>query len=378
MAIPITIIFLIIILWIIVNFYRSKYELPSTNYIWLLFFVHQLLAIAYLVNALFSPSDSKRYFQVASSSENWSSLFDTGTNFITFLEWPLVNIIRLDYISSMFIFSFLGFIGILLFYLSAKENENLQKGQNFKFGILEILFLLPNLHFWTSSIGKGSVIILGLGLLVYGLNRFNVRFFQILLGLALVYFVRPHIILSFFFAIIFAITFLKSGLSNGLKLFIVVCSLLLFYLLNDNVLEYAELENLNVFDSEVLTKRSTSLTSATSGFDINSYSLPMKLFTFWFRPLFIDSPNILGIFVSFENLFYFYLFFALLFYGPKNFGQLNGWYRILIIMFFLTSIILSQVTGNMGIAIRQKSQIMPLFFIVVAKILTLRDEFKSK
>ena len=378
MAIPITIIFLIIILWIIVNFYRSKYELPSTNYIWLLFFVHQLLAIAYLVNALFSPSDSKRYFQVASSSENWSSLFDTGTNFITFLEWPLVNIIRLDYISSMFIFSFLGFIGILLFYLSAKENENLQKGQNFKFGILEILFLLPNLHFWTTSIGKGSVIILGLGLLVYGLNRFNVRFFQILLGLALVYFVRPHIILSFFFAIIFAITFLKSGLSNGLKLFIVVCSLLLFYLLNDNVLEYAELENLNVFDSEVLTKRSTSLTSATSGFDINSYSLPMKLFTFWFRPLFIDSPNILGIFVSFENLFYFYLFFALLFYGPKNFGQLNGWYRILIIMFFLTSIILSQVTGNMGIAIRQKSQIMPLFFIVVAKILTLRDEFKSK
>jgi hypothetical protein len=278
----------------------------------------------------------------------------------------------------MFIFSFLGFIGILLFYLSAKENENLQKGQNFKFGILEILFLLPNLHFWTTSIGKGSVIILGLGLLVYGLNRFNVRFFQILLGLALVYFVRPHIILSFFFAIIFAITFLKSGLSNGLKLFIVVCSLLLFYLLNDNVLEYAELENLNVFDSEVLTKRSTSLTSATSGFDINSYSLPMKLFTFWFRPLFIDSPNILGIFVSFENLFYFYLFFALLFYGPKNFGQLNGWYRILIIMFFLTSIILSQVTGNMGIAIRQKSQIMPLFFIVVAKILTLRDEFKSK
>jgi hypothetical protein len=336
------------------------------------------LAIAYLVNALFSPSDSKRYFQVASSSENWSSLFDTGTNFITFLEWPLVNIIRLDYISSMFIFSFLGFIGILLFYLSAKENENLQKGQNFKFSILEILFLLPNLHFWTSSIGKGSVIILGLGLLVYGLNRFNVRFFQILLGLALVYFVRPHIILSFFFAIIFAITFLKSGLSNGLKLFIVVCSLLLFYLLNDNVLEYAELENLNVFDSEVLTKRSTSLTSATSGFDINSYSLPMKLFTFWFRPLFIDSPNILGVFVSFENLFYFYLFFALLFYGPKYFGQLNGWYRILIIMFFLTSIILSQVTGNMGIAIRQKSQIMPLFFIVVAKILTLRDEFKSK
>lgn len=48
--------------------------------------------------------------------------------------------------------------------------------------------------------------------------------------------------------------------------------------------------------------------SADSGVSMSNYPLPLKLFTFWFRPLFIDSPGVLGLFSSAENLIYLLLF----------------------------------------------------------------------
>ena len=53
-----------------------------------------------------------------------------------------------------------------------------------------------------------------------------------------------------------------------------------------------------------LTHRATELTKATSGVDITSYSLPVQVFTFLYRPLFFDAPGLLGLIVSFENVFY--------------------------------------------------------------------------
>jgi hypothetical protein len=35
------------------------------------------------------------------------------------------------------------------------------------------VFLLPNVHFWSSSIGKGPTMLFGIGMIIYGLSRFN-------------------------------------------------------------------------------------------------------------------------------------------------------------------------------------------------------------
>jgi len=56
------------------------------------------------------------------------------------------------------------------------------------------------------------------------------------------------------------------------------------------------------------TAQTDRLEKSNSGVDMQSYPLPMKLFTFWFRPLFVDSPSILGLFSSAENLVYLLLF----------------------------------------------------------------------
>ena len=377
MDIYIVIILIFILFGLIVARIRQSDNLFTSTFLWSLFGIHQILSITYLIYALNSPSDSRKYFRVSSKAEDWFPLFGVGTDFINFLAWPFTSLFGFSYFTVMIIFSFLGFIGILLFYRAAKENEKRFFPENRTFGFTEILFLLPNLHFWTSSIGKGSIIILGIGLFFFGLSRFNKRAIYILIGGLIIYLVRPHILFAVLLATLGGVLITNSGIRKIYKFIIIIVSTIAIYLISDNVVEFTEVSNFDVLNSDELDSKAKSLSRATSGVDISSYSIPMKLFSFWFRPLFIDAPNIVGLIVSFENLYYIYIFSIVIIYGYKYWVHLNGWYRICIIMFILSSVVLSKVTGNLGIALRQKAQIMPLLFIFASKLILLRRDFRN-
>src|SRR5690606_26625510 len=91
-----------------------------------------------------------------------------------------------------------------------------------------------------------------------------------------------------------------------------------------------------------------------------------KLFTFWFRPLFFDSPGMLGFIVSVENLIYLFLFFKVL---KKDFFKFLRKSPISVKMsltvFFLTSLAMTFVMSNLGIIMRQKSMVMYFLFFVI-------------
>ena len=103
-----------------------------------------------------------------------------------------------------------------------------------------------------------------------------------------------------------------------------------------------------------MSHRARELSSATSGLDITSMSLPEQVFTFLFRPLFFDAPGMLGIIVSFENVFLLLVTLTFLFRGGLFF-ILKGDFAVKTSFFsFITvSIALAQISGNLGIAIRQ-------------------------
>ena len=91
------------------------------------------------------------------------------------------------------------------------------------------------------------------------------------------------------------------------------------------------------------------------------------------RPLFFDGQGGLGILVSFENLLYVYMFYVVAKKGILYWGDWNGWFRICLFFFLFASFALAQVTGNLGIAMRQKAQLMPFFFIIFCKATTYKD-----
>ena len=79
-----------------------------------------------------------------------------------------------------------------------------------------------------------------------------------------------------------------------MMVFVVMFSALI--VLQDQILGVMNLQNSDnlIEDFEAAAElNSENLSSAGSGVNMSSYPLPFKLFTFWFRPLFIDPPKFL-------------------------------------------------------------------------------------
>lgn len=345
------------------NFVNGKL---NEHYFDILFSVHLFFGIVYLLYAYATRSDSGEYYRITVQTKTWSELFQTGTFFIRFLCYPLSNILGLSYNSVMFIFAFLGFEGILLFYLAARENITKVKLVFGGMTLLEILFILPNCHFWSASLGKGSVMIFAIGLTFYGLSRFNSRFPHLMIGAFLVYMVRSHMLLAIVIGLALGLFFSQSGIKWYVRYSLLSISILAVFLLSDNVLENTGTESLNIFDSQKIDTRAKELGKGNSGLDLANYNQGFKLFTFIFRPLFFDAPGFMGIISSFENVFLLFLAFRFLMNFPSFWSLSNGFHKSAFFIFLLAAISLAQISGNLGIAIRQKSQIFPLLFFIYA------------
>ena len=163
-----------------------------------------------------------------------------------------------------------------------------------------------------------------------------------------------------------------------MPIFSAVVLAILFYLVSDKVVELSDTESLNVFSSNLLTHRVEELSKASTGIDISNYNLLMKLFTFWFRPLFFDGGGVVGFISSFENVFYIYMFYSICKEGSGHWDDWNGWFRICMFIFLFGSLILAQITGNLGIAMRQKAQLMPFFFILFCKAQSIKYHYETE
>lgn len=338
-----------------------------------LFLVHFLLYIVYSLYTVDNRSDSGEYFAKASLSNDWFSLYSSGTFFIVFLAYPFINILNFSYESLMLIFSFIGFEGLVFFYLAARENIYNLPIKIFGFSALELLFLLPNCHFWSSSLGKGSVMTFGFGLLFFGLSRFQNRLFPLLLGAYLVYMIRVHLVLAVLMGLGIGSIFSFGKLKWYFKVLIICVSMGGAAFVMGDVLAVSGTETINILDDNAnVNRRATELGKSNTGVDISNYNQAMKLFTFIFRPLFFDAPNVMGIITSFEDVIYLFLAIQIILIG---FAQIHRWNGFIIIGFFsflIASLALAQVSGNLGIALRQKAQIMPLFFMAYCKVASLK------
>lgn len=338
----------------------------NEHYFDILFGVHLFFGLVYLLYAYATRSDSGEYYRITVQTKSWAELFQTGTFFIRFLCYPLSNILGLSYNAVMFIFSFVGFQGILLFYLAARENIPKMSVVFGGMTLLEILFILPNCHFWSASLGKGSVMIFAIGLTFYGLSRFNSRFPHLMIGAFLVYMVRSHMLLAIVIGLALGLFLSQSGIKWYVRYSLLLVSFLAVFLLSDDVLENTGTESLNIFDSKKIETRAKELGKGNSGLDLANYNQGFKLFTFIYRPLFVDAPGLMGIISSFENIFILFLSFHFLINFPSFWNVSTGFHKTAFFVFLLAAISLAQISGNLGIAIRQKSQIFPLLFFVLA------------
>lgn len=353
---------------------RNRLGLPNhsaqdNKFLKKLFWYHLFLSLVYYVYALFNPSDSQNYYrkiEIFYRGPEWSDFYGTSTTFIEWFGYPFIHGLGFTYEAMMALFSFFGFLGFIYFFRFFRERI-VFKNKLLGFDLLYLFFLLPNLHFWSGSFGKGSFIFLGIGLLFYGLNNIPKRYWILLIGALLTYHIRPHILLVILASSLIGFTFSTKGLGWSVKIMMIAVATITLGFIYQDVLSMVGLEAETLLEEGLnMDHRAYELTKATSGTDITTMSLPEQVFTFLFRPLFYDAPGMLGIIVSFENVFLLGITLAFIYQGGLLYLIRSDFaVKTAFSSFITVSIALAQISGNLGLAIRQKSQVMILFLFVI-------------
>jgi len=363
-----------ILSFVVINNLKGKYPFIDARLLRMLFFYHNVLFFAYYGYTLFNSSDSQFYYQkvlIDYRGDTWGDFYGTSTTFIEFVGYPFIRFLGFSYEAIMALFSWFGFLGFIYFYIFFKENIKF-KHTLFGYDLITLFFFLPNLHFWSSSFGKGAIIFLGLGLFFFGISNVKARWLAIAIGGIIIYHVRPHIMLVVLLSSAIGFVFSSKGVSLTWRVLFVMFALVAFFYIYRDVLAMVGIDEEAVISEGLdMSHRARELSKASSGIDITSYSLPLQLFTFLYRPLFFDAPGALGIFVSFENVFYLLITVQML-KSWKGFTYLiraSFLAKSAFFSFLTVSIALAQVSGNLGIAIRQKSQVMLLLLFVIISFL---------
>lgn len=331
-----------------------------------LFVFHLLIGIFFYAYILSSRGDATSYWFVTGYSD---FSFDdvllkmkrSATGYLLLLNYFPARVLNLSFFTGSMLYTVLGYIGFVYFYAVLKENipnfSLLKQVKILSVPVFPTLLFLPNLHFWSSGVGKDTLLFFCIAIFIFSMKNIKKRFLNILLAILLSLMVRPHI--TVFFIMAFGIGYsLDKKLQAYKKFFIFLIFIGGLVVMYDYVLQFVQLESL---DSESIEKYSTnkvaSLGRARTGssIDTSSYSYPLKIFTFLYRPLFVDGLSVLNTVASFENLFLLLFTFKLLMNSPiKAFKDSSFLLKGIFVFFVLGSLSFSLILGNLGIMLRQK------------------------
>jgi hypothetical protein len=363
-----------IVSFLLIDQLKSTYPFIDATFLKRMFFYHILLSFAYYFYGITSGSDSLYYYTKVITDyrgPTWFDFYGTSTPFIEFVGYPFIRFFGFSYEAITFLFSFFGFVGFVYFYIFFREHVRF-KHQFLGVDLMTLIFFLPNLHFWSASFGKGSIILMGIALYFFGISNLRRRWLAIAIGGMIIYHVRPHIMLVMLVSSAIGFMFSSRGVSVWLKALFLAASSVAFFFIYQDVLALVGIDEDQFLTQGLdLSHRASELSKATSGLDITQYSLPLQVFTFLYRPLFFDAPGALGLIVSFENVFYLLITLQLLFNmrGLRFLFTGSMLIKSAFLSFITVSIALAQISGNLGLAMRQKSQIMILLLFVIISFL---------
>lgn len=366
---------LIFFLGLVISIFVSRALKSGEKITVILYCYHTLFSLAYLFYVLNSGgrSDVIGYYL---RSELQLADFRPGTIAVThFVSY--LHQIDLSIFGMFLVFNIFGFIGLSFFYV-ALRNVTKNSSIGLKRLVL-ILIFLPSVSFWSSGLGKDAISFMAIGLVLYAALNFNKRFMLMMLAVALMLFVRPHIAGMIVIAIMASIA-LKKDIPIMPRFIIGIIGLAISVVMLPFALNYAGLEaNVSSLNSYI-DKYQGHNQQGGGGVDISSMSLPMQMFSYSLRPLPFEARSVAQLLASLDNMIIFYLLLYALKVrlSVKNL-ELTG-NRIFMWWYIgISWVLLSMTTANLGIAIRQKWMFMPiLIFLLISIIAAAQNKKKHK
>jgi hypothetical protein len=322
---------------------------------------HSLWCAAYIAFTFQFGSDSTSYYEV---SLNIYEPFRAGTMAVTYLTSFFSTTLGLSFGAVSGAFNIAGAVGLLAFASTMKALRPALAPWTRP--LILLLLLLPGASFWSGSIGKDAFSFMAVGLAMWGSLRLPQRWLAMAIAVAALIFVRPHIAAVLLAAIGGAVIVAMRG-QIFLRTFLFGITAIAGVLVFKFALAYVGLESASGAADfvEYVEGRQLSNIDGGSSFDLQSMSVPMRLFTYAYRPLLIDASDALGFALSFENLIIAGVSFAALgafIFGRRSALPLLSWVMI-VIYTAATWALLANTTANLGLAARQKWMFLPMLLL---------------
>ena len=290
-----------------------------------------------------------------------------GTYFLYAINYFPSNLLGLSYFTGTMLYSLLGFIGLVYFYVITVEfiphNSKFRK-----YNLFPLVFYMPMLHFWSAGVGKDTLLFFCIGIFVYATIKPLARIPLLVFSLGFSYFLRPHITL--FMVVAFGLAYISGSKISGFQriLFSAIMISVAVAIL-PTVMSFAKVEEASVESFEEFSENKADLLSrgsAGSRIDISSYPFPLKVFTFLYRPLFFDVNGLPALIASFENIILLILSYKALKNNPiKTFRGAPFAIKGLVYFLIVGTLALCQSLGNLGIMIRMRNMFLPGLLIFI-------------
>jgi hypothetical protein len=299
-----------------------------------------------------------------------------GTHFIRQLMGWVFAVTGVTSIGGFLVFSWFSFWGLYLFYRAFRIA--VPHGQHRRYAAL--VFFLPSLLYWPSSIGKEAWMLLTLGLGAYGVARLLMHrpggYVALGLGLAGSALVRPHMTVLLGAGLAASFLLRRSEKPSAFQVLTKLVGIGAIAVAMVWAVQAAEerfeVEGEGLAGAEQVIDRTADQTSkGGSEFDAQRptsvVDVPLAVFTVLFRPLPHEAHNAQAAVSSFEGLLLLGLF-AVSWRRLRTLPRqcLRTPYLAFASVYSLLFMLAFSSFGNFGILARQRAQLFPLVLVVLA------------
>ncbi len=327
----------------------------------LIYFYHTIfMFIRYYYGETYSDDGPSYYLWATTDIYNEMKL--KSHFYLVFFIKILNEYLFLKYIHVCLVFNIIGSIGFL-FIVSVLQNVINRNYSNIERVMILFFILVPSLNFYTSAIGKDTIIITAASIFLYSILRINQRMILLIISILIIFIIRPYI---GFFIIVSSIIFYLFNLFKFSFIFNLISLTFLGLFIILLPFTFLSEYRINIFDINFILSfienRQVIHQKASTYTDLSNMFFLFRPLNYIFRPFIFEIDSIFTAIVAIENLFLMFLFSYYIFkIKVKKIIQNNVLLFILIFSLVLL-IFLSNVTAVLGIAVRQKWLILIFLF----------------
>jgi hypothetical protein len=336
------------------------------NRLWLF---HLLISTCYYFYTRNGGGDAWGYW-IHAQQMKWGDFTNNlvssqGTEFMNTINYIPANILGMGFFPNTLLYGLLGFIAFIYIYRICIQTIS-YNSKFYKYQLFPLLLFLPNLHFWSSGIGKDTMLFLCTIMTIYGSMRISKRFSLIVVGLLLSYGIRPHITLILVISLGLAYI-LNRKVSIMQRIFLLIPLIVVAVIIIPSVLTFVKMDELSFVEfGQFSENQAIGLSYGGSFVDISSYPYPLKVLTFLYRPFFFDINGIPALIASFENLLLLLLSIKILRNHPiRTFKAAPLAIQGLFIFSILGILSFSMSMSNLGIILRMRNMFLPGLIIFI-------------